>query len=50
MSPSGTLVEYAVPSHSHPLFVTAGPDGNVWFTTRGGTNSTLPGSIGKVTP
>ena len=50
MSPSGTLVEYAVPSHSHPLVVTAGPDGNVWFTTRGGTNSTLPGSIGKVTP
>jgi streptogramin lyase len=50
MTPSGTLVEYAVPSHSHPLFVTAGPDGNVWFTTRGGTNSTLPGSIGKITP
>ena len=50
MTPSGTLVEYAVPSHSHPLFVTAGPDGNVWFTTRGGTNSTLPASIGKVTP
>jgi virginiamycin B lyase len=50
MTPSGTLSEYAVPSHSHPMFVTAGPDGNVWFTTRAGTDSTLQGSIGKITP
>jgi virginiamycin B lyase len=50
MTPSGTLVEYAVPSHSNPLYVTAGPDGNVWFTTRPGTGSTLQGSIGKIVP
>lgn len=43
VSPAGQIAEYALPSGSHPFGVTAGPDGNVWFTDNG------TGKIGKIT-
>jgi len=36
--------EYALPAGSDPRGITAGPDGNVWFTDRGSSK------IGKITP
>ena len=36
------FVEYPIPSGESPYFVTAGPDGNLWFTEAGGT------SIGRI--
>jgi virginiamycin B lyase len=40
-----TITEFSVPTApSSPVGVTAGPDGNLWFTDSGGT-----GKIGKVT-
>src|SRR6266550_4345092 len=32
VTPSGTVTEYALPSGSYPHGITAGPDGNMWFT------------------
>jgi streptogramin lyase len=40
----GTVVsEYALPANSHPLGITLGPDGNVWFT------DVSTGEAGKIT-
>jgi streptogramin lyase/phosphodiesterase/alkaline phosphatase D-like protein len=40
---AATITEYAVPTHNRqPLGITAGPDGNVWFT-----QSVSPGGIGR---
>jgi len=40
----GSCAEYPLPDYSNPIHVTAGPDGNVWFT-EGETNK-----IGRMTP
>jgi virginiamycin B lyase len=40
----GTITEYTLPSGSEPLGITAGPDGNLWFTDDGTSR------IGKITP
>ena len=48
---AGTITEFPVPSGGGPLFITAGPDGNLWFTeaasnigriTTGGTITEFP--------
>jgi streptogramin lyase len=40
---SGDVVEYPLPTpHSEPYAITAGPDGNMWFTESG--------KIGRITP
>jgi streptogramin lyase len=44
LSPGSALTEYAVPAGSHPFGITAGPDGNVWFT------DASSGKAGKITP
>ena len=37
ISTSGTITEFPVPtSDSSPYGITAGPDGNLWFTEAGG--------------
>ncbi|HEX3910320.1 MAG TPA: hypothetical protein VHW67_06420 [Solirubrobacteraceae bacterium] len=40
---NGAISEYALPTGSHPFGITAGPDGNVWFT------DTATGKAGKIT-
>jgi streptogramin lyase len=41
----GTIVEYDIPTpHSLPLSITAGPDGNLWFTEN------QVNKIGRITP
>jgi streptogramin lyase len=44
--PTGTIVEFTIPTgNSWPLDIAAGPDGNLWFTERGGAGTLLgPGS------
>ena len=43
--PSGTITEYPIPtSNSNPYAITAGPDGNLWFTELYGNK------IRKITP
>ena len=32
---SGSITEYELPANSKPAGITAGPDGNLWFTDRG---------------
>ncbi|HWZ89515.1 MAG TPA: hypothetical protein VNW92_11715, partial [Polyangiaceae bacterium] len=45
ITPSGTVTEYPIATAaSNPRGITAGPDGNVWFTELDGHN------IGRVTP
>ena len=39
---AGTVTEFSVPSGS-PVGITAGPDGNLWFT------ELLAGEIGRIT-
>src|SRR5216684_1342561 len=42
---AGTITEFPIPTASStPRGITAGPDGNLWFTERGGN------SIGRITP
>lgn len=43
VTPSGTVTEYALPSGSYPHGITAGPDGNMWFTLDNN-------AVGKITP
>ena len=40
---AGTVTEFPVPSRGGPEFITAGPDGNLWFTERAGNK------IGRIT-
>jgi streptogramin lyase len=40
---SHEVVEYALPSESHPYAITPGPDSNLWFTDTG------TGKVGKMT-
>ena len=42
--PVGTVTNYTDPSISGPFGITAGPDGNLWFTNRDDN------SIGRITP
>jgi virginiamycin B lyase len=42
--PSITLTEFAIPTASNPGAITAGPDGNIWFTHQ----STAPSAIGRL--
>jgi streptogramin lyase len=44
ITPQGVITEFVVPGFAFPKAITAGPDGNVWFT--GGSN----GKIGRITP
>jgi streptogramin lyase len=45
ITPSGTITEFSLPSTSNsPVAITAGPDGNLWFTASG------VGTIGRITP
>jgi streptogramin lyase len=46
VGPSLTFTEFLIPTASDPGAITAGPDGNVWFTHQ----STAPSAIGNVTP
>lgn len=40
-----TIVLYPIPTpNAHPTSITAGPDGNLWFTEQN------PGKVGKITP
>src|SRR6266852_24837 len=43
---AGTIKEFPIPTKSAPIGITAGPDGNLWFTeiTQGA------GEIGRITP
>ena len=44
-APSGTITEFTIPTTSSiPEGITAGPDGNLWFTENGGNK------IGRITP
>ncbi len=43
VKPTGQITEYSLPSGSHPLGITAGPDGNLWFTDNSSSK------IGKIT-
>jgi hypothetical protein len=43
ITPSGEIIEISVPAVPDPVGITAGPDGNVWFTDG-------DGSVGRVTP
>jgi streptogramin lyase len=45
---SGSVTEYPLPEGSYPKNITAGPDGNLWFTGFVGTVSN--GRVGKITP
>jgi len=45
ITPSGTITEFAIPSGGKPYAITAGPDGNLWFTEPGAFNA-----IGRSTP
>jgi streptogramin lyase len=47
VNPNGTGLE-TVPTVGHPMDVTVGPDGNVWFTVNG-TGGT-GGKVGRVSP
>jgi streptogramin lyase len=40
-----TITEFVLPAGSNPYGITAGPDGNVWFTEQG-----LNPKIGRITP
>jgi streptogramin lyase len=45
ISPDGSVQEYQLPrTNSQPLGITAGPDGNLWFT------DAATGHIGRITP
>jgi virginiamycin B lyase len=43
VKPIGQITEYSLPAGSDPFGITAGPDGNLWFTDCG------TGKIGKIT-
>ena len=43
---AGTIKEFPIPTKSAPIGITAGPDGNLWFTEI--TNG--EGDIGRITP
>lgn len=45
---TGTVTEYPVPSEHTPSYITAGPDGNLWFVWTSNSNSKLHG-IDKLT-
>lgn len=45
MTPEGVLTEFPLPHGSSPAGITAGPDGDLWFTEEIGT-----GRIGRITP
>src|SRR5262249_43955700 len=54
ITPDGTITEFAVPTAESFLYaITAGPDGNVWFTESQGGVLGLPpagGKIARITP
>src|SRR5579883_403985 len=43
-SAAGTIVEFRLPTRGSPEAITAGPDGNLWFTEKVGNR------IGRITP
>src|SRR5579872_5938459 len=46
-----TFTEFALPiANSKPLGITAGPDGNIWFTEGDGASTTMANDIGRITP
>src|SRR6266852_941690 len=46
----GTITEFPIPTaHSSPAEITAGPDGNLWFTETANTPE-QSGKIGRITP
>ena len=44
MTPAGVVTPFTDPSINAPGDITAGPDGNIWFTNSGSN------SIGRITP
>lgn len=44
LDPSGHITEFALPAHSAPASIVAGPDGNMWFFDDG------THTVGKITP
>ena len=49
ITPVGVITEFPAPTGSVPIFgITAGPDGNVWFTEQ--TQADSGGAIGRITP
>jgi streptogramin lyase/lysophospholipase L1-like esterase len=49
ISPSGEITEYVLPEGRAPEWLTAGPDGAMWFTERAGPVAGSEG-IGRLTP
>lgn len=49
ITPAGVVSNFADPNISSPQGITAGPDGNLWFTTSV-ADSPGYGSIGRITP
>src|SRR5262249_55042843 len=49
--PAGVVTEFSagITPAPAPNFITAGPDGNLWFTQQGNSNA-VPGEIGRITP
>jgi streptogramin lyase len=57
MTPTGAVTEYPLPSGGYPVSrLTAGPDGNLWFTYDNGggeygpIGKAAPSTIGRITP
>jgi streptogramin lyase len=48
ITPTGTITEFPLTKGSSPGSITAGPDGNVWFTED--LNGGFSGSIARITP
>ena len=46
VTPSGAIIAYPLPEEAHPADITAGPDGNVWFSN----GSTIKSGVARVTP
>jgi streptogramin lyase len=43
LAAAGTITEFPIPTRGTPFDITAGPDGNLWFTDGAG-------EIGRITP
>ena len=48
ITPSGTITDFDATGSYAPQGITAGPDGNLWFTAEGGNG--MWGAIGRITP
>ena len=49
ITPGGAITEFSLPSGSYPWGITAGPDGNLWFTELSGNNIARITTAGVIT-